>query len=44
MTEPGRQMAEQAPGEPGSTKTKVALISPPVARDWMVAEGLVTAG
>ena len=31
-----RGMPMQAPGEPGSAKTKVALTTPPVARDWIV--------
>ena len=30
------QASRQAPGEPGSTNTKVALTTPPVARDWIV--------
>jgi len=30
------QASLQAPGEPGSTKMKVAFATPAVARDWIV--------
>jgi hypothetical protein len=31
------QASRQAPGEPGIAKMKVALATPGVARDWIVA-------